>query len=256
MDGLLAFVDRVLRDEPPQRADDRRLVGEVHRQVRIVPGAHHAQALEVVALDSHVLLRVRAAGAAEVHHAHLPLLRAQLAIHLELNREAVAVPARDVRRVEAGHRARADHEVLDRLVQGRAEMDAPVGVRRAVMQDEARRAGAGGADAFVQAHRFPAGDDLRLGGLQVRLHREGRARKVQRVFPVGHKSVVRSGDRRRGELFILPSDSVVPPLSRAECASGGSARSRHRRHRRARAMAHARGRGAGRGSDAACIMER
>ena len=143
--GLLALVDHVLLDELAERAHDRRLVFELHRLVRIVPGADDAEPLEVAALDVDVLLGVGAAGAAEIRRAHLALLRAELAIDLQLDRQAVTIPARDVRRVEAGHVVRLDDEVLEDLVERGADVDLAVGVRRAVMQQVFRRAFAGAA---------------------------------------------------------------------------------------------------------------
>ncbi len=55
---------------------------------------------------------------------------------LVLDRQAVAVPARHVGRVEAGQRLRADDDVLEDLVDRVADVDVAVGVGRAVVQDE------------------------------------------------------------------------------------------------------------------------
>ena len=134
---LLALVDHVLGDELAQRPDDRRLVGEGHRQVRVVPQADDAEPLEVAALDLDVLLGVGAAGAAEVGGRHRALLRAQLAVDLELDRQAVAVPPGQVGGVEAEHVVRLDDEVLEDLVERGADVDLAVGVGRAVVQQVA-----------------------------------------------------------------------------------------------------------------------
>ena len=85
-------------------------------------------------------LGVGAAGAAEIGDRHLALLRAELAIDLQLDRQAMAVVADDVRRVEPGHRSRLDDEILQDLVHRRADVDVAVGVGRAVVQHELRRA--------------------------------------------------------------------------------------------------------------------
>src|SRR5689334_2188691 len=95
--GLLALVDHVLVDELSERAHDRRLVFEFERLVRVVPRADDAEPLEVFALNVDVLLSVRTAGAAEIRGAHLLLLRPELAIDLELDRQSMAVPSRNVR---------------------------------------------------------------------------------------------------------------------------------------------------------------
>jgi hypothetical protein len=57
-----------------------------------------------------------------------------------LDRQAVAVPARCVERVEAFQLAALDDHVLEDLVDRVADVDLAVGVRRAVVQDELGRA--------------------------------------------------------------------------------------------------------------------
>ena len=140
VDRFLALVDEPLLDEAAQRARDRRLVPEVHRHVGMRPIAEDAEPLEFPGHDADEALRVGAAGAAKVRHAHLALLRSELAIDFQLDRQAVAVVPGNVRRVEARHRAGLHDEVLENLVQGRAEMNLSVGVRRAVVKDELGRA--------------------------------------------------------------------------------------------------------------------
>ena len=99
---LQAAVDVALLQQLAERADLVGLVAEGHRQVGIVPVAEHAEALEVRLLPLDLLGRVGARKA-------LRLLGRQvlavLLLDLHLDRQAVAVPARHVRRVEAGQRA-------------------------------------------------------------------------------------------------------------------------------------------------------
>ena len=54
----------------------------------------------------------------------------------------MAVPPRHERRVEARHGLRLDDEVLQDLVQRRAQVDVAVGIRRPVVQHESGMAGA------------------------------------------------------------------------------------------------------------------
>ena len=68
----------------------------------------------------------------------------------------MAVVADDVRRVEAGHRPRFDDEILQNLVQRRADVDVAVRVGRAVVQHELRRALPALANLSVQVHGGPA----------------------------------------------------------------------------------------------------
>src|SRR5262249_53018121 len=90
-------------------------------------------------------------------------------------------------RVEPRHRPRLDDEVLEDLVERRAEMDLAVGVRWSVVEHEARRPAPSSPDLSVHVHRGPPRERLGLGCRQVGLHREPRAGQVQRVFPVGHR---------------------------------------------------------------------
>jgi hypothetical protein len=188
VDGLLPLVDEPPLHEPPERAGNRGLVPEIHRQVQVRPVAEHTQPLELDAHHVDVAGRIVPAGAPEVGDGHVALLRTQLAIHFELDRQPVAVVPQDVRRIEAHHRPRFDDDVLEDFVHGRAEMDPPVGVGRTVVQHELRAAGALLANTLVEPHLLPAGERLRLGRLKVRLHGEVCVRQVQRVFPLGHGS--------------------------------------------------------------------
>ena len=95
--GFLPFVDEPLLDEAAERARDRRLILEVHRQVRIVPRAENAEPLELLGHRADEALGVRAARAAEVRDRHLALLRAELAIDLQLDRQSMTVVAHHVR---------------------------------------------------------------------------------------------------------------------------------------------------------------
>jgi hypothetical protein len=58
-----------------------------------VPVAEHAKALKLSAHDADEALRERAAGATEIRGRQLALLRAELTIDLQLDRQAVAVVA-------------------------------------------------------------------------------------------------------------------------------------------------------------------
>ena len=102
-----------------------------------------------------------------------------------LDRQAVAVPARHVVRVEAGQLARLDDHVLQHLVDGVADVDLAVGIRRAVVQHEQRRAVARVAQPLVDALFVPGLDPARLALGQVAAHRERRVGQVQRGAVVG-----------------------------------------------------------------------
>ena len=208
VDRLQAAVDEAALDQALQDADLAGLVAEVHRPVRMVPVAEHADALEVGHLLGDLLVRV---GAALRLHLVARQAAAELLLDRVLDRQAVAVPARRVARVEAGELARLDDHVLQDLVGGVADVQLAVRVRRAVVQDEARPAVAHFAQALVDAFVAPLLDPRRLALGQVAAHRERRVGQVQRRAVVDRRARVgRCGEARRvshGESFGRPPAS-------------------------------------------------
>ena len=141
------------------------LVAGVEGQVGVVPVARDAQAAELVALDADPLHRLGVAEVADLGVAHRGGLRAEVLHDLVLDRQAVAVPAGDVRAVEPAHRERADDEVLEHLVEQVPHVDLAVGVGRAVVEDLPRRGPRGPARiCAVEVGLAPAGLDLAARG--------------------------------------------------------------------------------------------
>ncbi len=185
--GLVALVEVPVADDLREGAQLLRLVARVHREVGLVPVAHHAEADEVAPLHIHLLGRVIAALLAErLGVEQLGLLAARL-LDLQFDRQAVAVPARHVGRVVAVERARLDDDVLQDLVHRVADVDRAVGVRRAVVQDERRSVPGDFAQLAVGTAFLPPGEHLRLAAGEVRLHREGGLGEVDGVLVVGHR---------------------------------------------------------------------
>ena len=175
--------------ELEQLGDDRGLAGVVHREVRVVPVAEHAQPLELGALDRDPFGGVVAAFGAELGAGDVVLVELALAVRfldLPFNRQAVAVPAGHVGRVLAEQRLRADDDVLEDLVHRVAHVDVAVCVGRAVVEDEARRACAGGADLVVEAGLLPFREDLGFLAREAGFHGEVGAGEEDGVFVVGH----------------------------------------------------------------------
>ena len=183
-----AAVERAVHQEGLEFLGDHPLGVEVHGDVGVGPVAGDAEALELLALDVDPALGELAAFLAEGDDVDLVLveaLRAILLLDLPLDRQAVAVPAGDVAGVAAHHLLRADHHVLQDLVERVADMEMPVGIGRPVMQRERHPAGGGFAQAVVDADPGPA---LQPGGFprgQARAHREIGLGQVQRRFVVG-----------------------------------------------------------------------
>ena len=85
-----------------QRADHVRFVAEIHRAVGIFPLAEHAEALEIGALQIDLLGRVFAAQPAEFGSIDLDPYLADAFFDRDLDRQAMAIPARHIRRTESG----------------------------------------------------------------------------------------------------------------------------------------------------------
>ncbi len=107
------------------------------------------------------------------------------AVDFILDGQAVAIPARDVRRIEALHVFQADDKILQDFIEGGAEVDAAVGVRRTVVQNILRLAGTGGADRFVEPFLFPAREHFGLALREVGFHRKAGAGKVDGLLEIG-----------------------------------------------------------------------
>ena len=104
VDRLLAFVDQRTLDEFSECARDVRLVPRIHRDVVMVPVAEDHQPLEFGSHHVDVPPRVLATCAADIGDRHVALLRPELAIDFQLDRQTVAVVSRLVRNVAARHR--------------------------------------------------------------------------------------------------------------------------------------------------------
>ena len=179
--GLQAAEHVTLVQDASQRADLVGLVAVVHRHVRTIPLAQHTQALEVLALAVDLLERVGAGLG--LHFRHRQVL-AVLLFDLDFDGHAVAVPARHVVRVIAGHVAALDDDVLQDLVDRVADVDVAVRIGRAVMQHEARPAAAGRTDRLVDVVFLPLRNPGGLALGEVAPHGEGGVGQVEGLFIV------------------------------------------------------------------------
>ena len=184
--GLVALVEMAVTDDLGECTQLLRLVARREREVRVRPVAHDAEPDEVLALHVHLLVRVLAAGMAERLRVEPLRVAAQRLLDLVLDRQPVAVPARHVGRIESVERARLDDDVLQHLVDGVADVDRAVRIRRSVVQDEFRAVGRDGAQLLVDAMFLPPGEHVRLAAREVALHREGGVRQVDGLLVVGH----------------------------------------------------------------------
>ncbi|MNS72395.1 hypothetical protein D3C72_1058060 [compost metagenome] len=230
-DGLGAAIQLARVLELVELGDDGRLGREVHGGVAVVEVAGDAQALELIALHVDPAGGVFTAGLAELRLGHLVLaaaLGAELLLDLPLDRQAVAVPAGDVVDVIAQQEARTDHEVLQRLVQGVADVDVAVGVGRAVVQDVERRLLGLTRGAQVAVEVAPGGDDLRLLLRQPAPHGEGRLGQEDGVAIVAASCVGSGvvGGVGHGVIFVFCAGAEEA----ARTQSSVKAVERHRRY--------------------------
>ena len=190
-------VEAAVDEEAAELAHDLRLGFEGHGRIRIVPVADHTQAFELVALHVDPVLCEGAAIGAEFADRDGVLVAAFLAVgllDLPLDRQPVAIPARHVDRILGQHLLGAHDDVLQDLVQRRAEMQVAVCVGRAVVKDELGPAGRRLPETTVEAHLLPARSHRRLALRQLGLHGEGRARHEDGIAVVGgHERTWRRG---------------------------------------------------------------
>src|SRR5690606_21699312 len=111
---------------------------------------------EVPALDLDLRLRVLAALLPELDRIELHPDLAVLLLDRDLDRQAVAVPARHVGRVEAREVLRLDDDVLEDLVDRMAQVDRAIGIRWSVVQHEQRPSRRVFAQLCIQALALPA----------------------------------------------------------------------------------------------------
>ena len=150
----------------------------------MLPVPHHADALEGLHLDPHVVLGELVAGGAELGDAHGLAVELVLLDDGGLNGHAVVVPAGDIGGVVAPHGIGPGDDVLDGLVHGRSHVDGPVGERGAVVEIEEELALVFLEKLVVDILRLPALQHLRLPLGQARPHGETGLRQVDGLVVV------------------------------------------------------------------------
>ena len=184
-DRLLPPVDETAGDAFPEDPHLLGHVGRVHGEVGVVPVPEPAQPLELRPLHGHEAGRVLPAAPPHLVLGKCFLPRTpELAFHLELDRESVAVPARDVGRVASRHRPMLDDDVLQDLVERRPEVDVSVGIRWTIVEDEARPFRVVRQETLVETDRLPARQDLGFARRKIRPHRKTRPRQIKRRLVV------------------------------------------------------------------------
>ena len=194
---LETFVDVATLVDLREGAQLLAFVTRRHRQIGVIPVTHHAKADEVSPLAIDLLGGEFTAGRAECAWIDLGVGAARRFFDLVLDRQAVAIPAGDVGRIEAIERTRLDDDVLQHLVDRVANVDRAIRVRRPVGQDERWPADRGGAQLRVDVAALPEFQPLRLAPCEIRLHREVSLRKIDGVLVIHWNSQIRPG-RQQG----------------------------------------------------------
>ena len=166
-----------------EHAHGIRLGFEIHGQVGVVPIAQHAQTDEVFFLAGNLFGGIFAAQFAETRFGHV--FAVQL-FHHHFDGQAVAVPARHIRRVETGLGFAADNDVFEDFVDGMTDVDVAVGIRRAVVQDEFRTAFGDFAQFLIAFVLVPAFQPRRLALGEVAAHRKRAFEQVYGFAVIGH----------------------------------------------------------------------
>src|SRR5450830_1305308 len=179
VDRFQTTVDIAFFQQLAQRTQLVRFITMRHGQVRIVPFAQHAQTDKVflLALNLHI-----GVGTGFFQHFGRRQVLAVQFFDLDLDRHAVAIPARYIRRIETGQRARLDDHVFQDLVDGMAQVDVTVGIRWAVVQDEFWTASGSLAHALINFLVLPLLYPHWLALGHVAAHRKRRFRHIDRVF--------------------------------------------------------------------------
>ncbi len=166
-------------------AHDLRFAMFGHGQVGILPISNHAQALELFRLCIDPFLGELAAFLTEgqfINRVFILSLFAVAFFDFPLDRQAVTIPTRNIRRVITQHLPAFINHVFKDFIQGVPHMDIAVGVRRAVMQNPFRFPFGSFADFAIQINLLPFLNHRGLFFGQVAAHREFCLRKEDAVF--------------------------------------------------------------------------
>ncbi len=184
MDWLAPLVKALPVCKTRQFACCSGLIAGGHGQVGMLPVSKDAETLKLITLDFYPFLSIGTAFLAHLSLGHVALLLAELLVDFQLDRQSMAIPAGDVGGVEPLHALALDDDVFEDLVQGVADMDIAIGIRRAVMQGEIRFAGHRFAQLAVKIEFSPALHDFRFALWQVAAHREIGYRKIEGFFVI------------------------------------------------------------------------
>ena len=120
-----------------------------------------------------------------------------------LDRQPVAVPARDIGRILADHLLGPVDDVLQDFVQRMADMQMAIGIRRPIMQDEFLAPGCGLAQPLVKTYSRPTRQNGGLPLWQIATHRELGFRQKDGGSVIGRHRKPSNNLRMSGSVPIL-----------------------------------------------------
>ncbi len=180
-----SLVDPATLDEAREHPSGFGFVVVRHCEIRIVPLAENTESLEITSLAFQSVLSVLATGAAKTLETKIALLLAFLferAFEMLLDRQTVAVVARNVGRVEAHHGARFDDEIFEDLIHRGAEMDVGVRVWWTIVKDKFLAARASLAHEAVEVKLRPLLQTSGFSLVEISLLRKAGFRQIDGLF--------------------------------------------------------------------------
>ncbi len=176
---LRTFLQVTVADDFTQRTNDVGFSFEVHGQVRMRPVAQYAKTDKVFTLTINLGRCVFTALGAELSSGELLARLAVFLLYFQLDRQTVAVPARNVRRVIARESFGLHDNVFQNLINRVTNMNAAIRIRRAIMQNEGFFAFFGRTNDAVQVIISPTRQHSRFALGEIAAHREPCFRQIQ-----------------------------------------------------------------------------
>ncbi len=179
---FLSFIDKSPLHHVGESTDLRRLVLGLERHIRIFPVSQYTKSFEFVSLHVDIGFGIFHAVIPEFRRLNGFLVLTAFPEDPELYGQSMSIPARDIGCTISPHPFIFWYEILENLVEGRSDMNIPVGIGRAVVEYEGFLVLSGFHEGLVKLHGIPELQPLRLLPGKIGPHGKGCLWKVQRFF--------------------------------------------------------------------------
>ena len=169
MHRLLALIKIAVCEYFPQLAHNIGFVFIIHSAIGVVPIAQQAESDEIGLLPFNLGLCILTAELAELRGGNV---FAVLFLHLQFNRQTMAIPARHVGRVKASQDFAFDDYVLENFVYRVANMNIAIGIGWAVVQNKLGAAFCSLTDFLIKFFFLPNFKHARFTLGKIATHRE------------------------------------------------------------------------------------